>query len=34
MFSNNLDFDQNDRNNSIFVKIYKSLDFSQNFRKI
>ena len=32
MFSNNLDFDQNDRNNSIFVETHENLVFSQNFR--
>ena len=32
MFSNNLDFDQNERNNSIFVKTQENLAFSRNLR--
>ena len=32
MFSNNLDFDQNERNISIFVKTQENLYFSRNLR--
>ena len=32
MFSNNLDFDQNDRNILIYIKTQENLAFSQNLR--
>ena len=32
MFSNNLDFDQNDRNILIYIKTQENLPLSQNLR--